>query len=172
LNRTSLYERLEVLTRASGCGGGPLALIYLDLDRFKEINDTFGHGAGDKVLQYVAAQISASVRRTDAVARIGGDEFVIVLPGVGDRGEAARIADIVMAAISQPVDVGGRELLVGASLGISICPTDAGDTDALLKIADESMYRVKMTHRSRRALQDQGRAARSGNPDAEERLTA
>ena len=172
LNRTSLYERLEVLTRASGCGGGPLAVIYLDLDCFKEINDTSGHSVGDKVLQYVATQISASVRRTDAVARIGGDEFVIVLPGVGERGEAARIADIVMGAISRPLDVGGRELLVGASVGISVCPTDATDTDALLKIADESMYRVKMTHRSRRALQDQGGAAQSANPDAEERLTA
>ena len=172
LNRTSLYERLEVLTRAGACGGGPLAVIYLDLDCFKEINDTFGHGAGDKVLQHVAAQIGTSVRRSDAVARIGGDEFVIVLPGVGERGEAARIADIVMAAISQPVEVSGRQLLVGASLGISICPTDGTDTDALLKIADESMYRIKMTHRSRRALQDQGRAAQPANPDAEERLTA
>jgi diguanylate cyclase (GGDEF)-like protein len=172
LNRTSLYERLEVLTRAGACGGGPLAVIYLDLDCFKEINDTFGHSAGDKVLQHVAVQIGASVRRTDAVARIGGDEFVIVLPGVGERSEAARIADMVLAAISQPVEVGGRELRVGASLGISVCPTDATDTDALLKIADESMYRVKMTHRSRRALRDQGRTAQSANPDAEERLTA
>jgi len=172
LNRTSLYERLEVLTRAGACGGGPLAVIYLDLDCFKEINDTFGHGAGDSVLQHVATQLMASVRRTDTVARIGGDEFVIVLPGVGERGEASRIADVVMAAISQPVAVGGRGLLVGASLGISVCPTDGTDTDSLLKIADESMYRVKMTHRSRRALQDQGRAASAAGPDAEERLTA
>jgi diguanylate cyclase (GGDEF)-like protein len=172
LNRTSLYERLEVLTRAGACGGGPLAVIYLDLDCFKEINDTFGHGAGDTVLQHVATQLMASVRRTDTVARIGGDEFVIVLPGVGDRSEASRIAEVVMAAISHPVAVAGRELLVGASLGISVCPTDATDTDSLLKIADESMYRVKMTHRSRRALQDQGRAASAADPDAEERLTA
>jgi diguanylate cyclase (GGDEF)-like protein len=172
LNRVSLYERLEVLTRAGACGGGPLAVIYLDLDCFKEINDTYGHGAGDRVLQHVATQLMASVRRTDSVARIGGDEFVIVLPGVADRGEAGRIADVVVASITQPVDVNGRELLVGASLGISICPTDATDTDSLLKIADESMYRVKMTHRSRRALQEQGRTARSADPDAEERLTA
>jgi diguanylate cyclase (GGDEF)-like protein len=170
LNRTSLYERLEVLTRAGACGGGPLAVIYLDLDCFKEINDTFGHGAGDRVLQHVATQLMASVRRTDTVARIGGDEFVIVLPGVGDRAEASRIADVVIAALSQPVEVSGRELMVGASLGISICPTDGADTDSLLKIADESMYRVKMTHRSRRALQERGRAAAAAV--AEERLTA
>ena len=172
LNRVSLYERLEVLTRAGACGGGPLAVIYLDLDCFKEINDTFGHGAGDKVLQHVSTQLMASVRRTDTVARIGGDEFVIVLPGVGDRSEAARIADVVLASLSQPVEVNGRELLVGASLGISVCPTDGADTDSLLKIADESMYRVKMTHRSRRALQDQGRSAQPADPDSEERLTA
>ncbi len=172
LNRTSLYERLEVLIRAGACGGGPLAVIYLDLDCFKEINDTFGHGAGDSVLQHVATQLMASVRRTDTVARIGGDEFVIVLPGVGDRSEAARIADVVVAAISRPAEVNGRALPVGASLGISICPTDASDTDSLLKIADESMYRVKMTHRSRRALQEQGRVASEADPGTEERLTA
>lgn len=172
LNRTSLYERLEVLTRAGACGGGPLAVIYLDLDCFKEINDTFGHSAGDQVLQHVATQLMASVRRTDSVARIGGDEFVIVLPGVGDRGEASRIAEVVIGALSQPVEIAGRELLVGASVGISVCPTDGTETDALLKIADESMYRVKMTHRSRRALQDQARARAAADPDAEERLTA
>ena len=156
LNRASLYERLGGLMRGgSGVGGvgvgGSLGIIYLDLDSFKEINDTLGHGAGDVVLKHVASQIVSSVRRTDAVARIGGDEFVIVLPGVADRGEVVQIADNVAAAITAPVEVENRLLAVSASLGISMYPLDGADTDTLLKVADESMYKVKLTHRSRRA---------------------
>jgi diguanylate cyclase (GGDEF)-like protein len=155
LNRASLYERLSGLMRgASGVGGtsgGSLGIIYLDLDSFKEINDTLGHGAGDVVLKHVASQIVSSVRRTDAVARIGGDEFVIVLPGVADRGEVVQVADTVAAAITVPVDVENRLLAVSASLGISMYPLDGTDIDTLLKVADESMYKVKLTHRSRRA---------------------
>jgi diguanylate cyclase (GGDEF)-like protein len=147
LNRASLYERLGGLLR----GGGSLGIIYLDLDSFKEINDTLGHGAGDVVLKHVASQIVSSVRRTDAVARIGGDEFVIVLPGAADRGEVAQVADNVATAITTPVVVEDRIVAVSASLGISMYPLDGTDTDTLLKVADESMYKVKLTHRSRRA---------------------
>jgi len=170
LNRASLQERLEALIRASVTGGSPLAVIYLDLDSFKEINDTFGHSTGDQVLQQVSTRIMASVRRTDAVARIGGDEFVIVLPGVGERAEADRIADTVAASISQPIEINGHELFVGASLGISVCPVDGSDTDSLLKVADESMYRIKLTHRSRRALREHGNPAQTSQAD--KRLTA
>jgi diguanylate cyclase (GGDEF)-like protein len=170
LNRASLYERLEALSRASVREGSPLAVIYLDLDSFKEINDTFGHGVGDKVLQHVSAQIQGTVRRADAVARVGGDEFVVVLPGVSDHGEALRLADSLATAIARPFEVNGRELLVGTSLGISICPTDGKDTDALLRVADESMYRVKLTRRSRRTLEVQAASAQPIGPDIEERL--
>jgi two-component system CheB/CheR fusion protein len=154
LNRASLYERLAGLIRGGGGGSGhgnSLAIIYLDLDSFKEINDTLGHGAGDVVLKHVAHQIVSSVRRTDAVARIGGDEFVIVLPGVSDRSEVMQVANTVARAIVEPVEVEERLLSVSASLGISMYPLDGMDTDTLLKVADESMYKVKLTHRSRRA---------------------
>jgi diguanylate cyclase (GGDEF)-like protein len=151
LNRASLYERLGGVIR--GAGGNSLALIYLDLDSFKEINDTLGHGAGDVVLKHVAHRILASVRRTDAVARIGGDEFVIVLPGVKDRSEVVQVANTVAAAIAAPVEVEDQLLAISASLGISMFPVDGRDTDTLLKVADESMYKVKLTHRSRRASQ-------------------
>jgi len=153
LNRASLYERLGGLIRTSNASA--LAVIYLDLDSFKEINDTLGHGAGDAVLRHVAAQIQMSVRRSDVVARIGGDEFVVVLPGVGERSEASRIAETIATAIARPVAAEGKSLAIGASLGISMCPIDGDDPDTLLKVADESMYKVKLTHRSRRAAQAQ-----------------
>ena len=149
LNRASLYERLGVLIRARG--SNPLAVIYADLDSFKAINDSLGHGAGDIVLKHVAAHLVSSVRGADVVARIGGDEFVIALPGVSDRAEAARIVDLLAGAISTPVVIDGQPLVVGASFGISMCPIDGEDADTLLKVADQSMYKVKLTHRSRRA---------------------
>jgi diguanylate cyclase (GGDEF)-like protein len=163
LNRASLYESLEGLMRSTGRPRATLAVIYLDLDRFKEINDSFGHTSGDKVLQHVAAQILRSVRRTDIVARIGGDEFVIVLPGVTERTEALQVADTIATAIAGPVDVDGQLLAIGASLGIGLSPIDGTDPESLLKVADESMYQVKLTHRSRRAL----RAQASEDPAAD-----
>jgi diguanylate cyclase (GGDEF)-like protein len=129
-----------------------MSLIYLDLDGFKQINDTHGHGAGDKVLQHVSAHILESVRRTDVVARLGGDEFVIVLPGVGEPTEARRIAELVATAVARPLTYGGRELRIAASFGISVYPRDGDNTDALLKIADEDMYRAKLKHRKLQAL--------------------
>jgi diguanylate cyclase (GGDEF)-like protein len=151
LNRAALYDRVDSWIRANAAMRNPMALIYLDLDGFKQINDTHGHGAGDDVLQHVSAHILESVRKTDLVARIGGDEFVIVLPSVGELAEAGRIADLVAAAISQPLAYGGRELRIGVSFGISVYPTDGDDTDALLKVADENMYRAKLEHRKLQA---------------------
>ncbi|HXS28335.1 MAG TPA: diguanylate cyclase [Steroidobacteraceae bacterium] len=146
LNRASLYERLGSLARE----GTPssFALVYLDLDSFKEINDTFGHAAGDTVLQHVAQQIASAVRKTDVVARIGGDEFVAVLPGVSEYREAERLAQAVAAAIAAPIELDGGRSSVGVSLGISRYPIDGEDADALLKVADESMYAMKLSHRS------------------------
>jgi diguanylate cyclase (GGDEF)-like protein len=148
LNRAALYDHVDSLIRANASKPVPMAVVYLDLDGFKQINDTHGHGAGDKVLQHVSAHILESVRKTDMVARLGGDEFVIVLPGVGDPAEARRIADLVTAAIVQPLAYAGRELRIGVSFGISVYPADGDNTDALLKIADEDMYRAKLRHRT------------------------
>jgi diguanylate cyclase (GGDEF)-like protein len=149
LNRASLYERIGSLIRSRASNS--LALIYADLDSFKAINDSLGHGAGDMVLKHVASQLLATVRGSDVVARIGGDEFVIALPGVSDRGEATRIVDLIAAAIAKPIEVYGQPIIMGASFGLSMCPIDGDDADTLLKVADESMYKVKLTHRSRRA---------------------
>jgi diguanylate cyclase (GGDEF)-like protein len=147
LNRAALYDRVDSWIRGNSAVRSPMAVVYLDLDGFKRINDTHGHDAGDKVLQHVSAHILESVRRTDVVARLGGDEFVIVLPGVGEHAEARRIADLVATAIARPLAYGGRELRIGASFGISVYPADGDNTDTLLKIADEDMYRAKLEHR-------------------------
>jgi diguanylate cyclase (GGDEF)-like protein len=158
LNRGALYDRADSWIQTNPAGS-PMALIYLDLDGFKQINDTHGHGAGDKVLQHVSAHILECVRGTDAVARLGGDEFVIILPGVGERAEARRIADLVAAAIARPLAYGGRELRIGASFGISIYPADGDNTDALLKIADDDMYRAKLQRRELQAAANQPKDA-------------
>jgi diguanylate cyclase (GGDEF)-like protein len=155
LNRAALYDRVDSWIRSNGVRS-PMAVVYLDLDGFKVINDTHGHGAGDKVLQHVSAHILESVRRTDIVARLGGDEFVIVLPGVGELAEARQVAELVAAAIAQPLAYDGGELRIGASLGISLYPADGDNTDALLKIADKNMYRAKLEHRKLQASADGG----------------
>jgi diguanylate cyclase (GGDEF)-like protein len=159
LNRAALYERVDSWIHGNSAVRSPMAVVYLDLDGFKQINDTHGHGAGDKVLQHVAASILESVRRTDVVARLGGDEFVIVLPGVDGRTEARRIADLVAIAIARPLAYGDSELRIGASVGISVYPADGDNTDALLKIADEDMYRAKLEHRKLHASADHESAA-------------
>jgi diguanylate cyclase (GGDEF)-like protein len=151
LNRAALYDRVDSWIRANAVKPIPMALVYLDLDGFKQINDTHGHGAGDQVLQHVSAHILESVRKTDVVARLGGDEFVIVLPGVGAATEARRIADLVTAAIERPLAYADRELRIGVSYGISVYPADGDNTDALLKIADEDMYRAKLKRRKSQA---------------------
>jgi diguanylate cyclase (GGDEF)-like protein len=148
LNRAALYDRVDSLIAANAATPVPIALLFLDLDGFKQINDTHGHGAGDKILQHVSAHILESVRKSDMVARLGGDEFVIVLPGIGDLTEARRIADLVTAAVERPLVHAGQELRIGVSFGISVYPADADNTDALLKLADEDMYRAKQKHRN------------------------
>lgn len=148
LNRASLYERVDALLLRAEPGLASTAVIYIDLDHFKPINDKHGHGAGDKVLQDVARRIQENIRRTDFAARIGGDEFVVVLPGVSDAREASRIASLLVSAIEDPIPFNGRDLRVGASFGVSVHPEDGPNTDALLTKADEAMYRLKMRRRS------------------------
>jgi diguanylate cyclase (GGDEF)-like protein len=142
-NRLLLLDRLEQALARSRRENKVLALLFLDLDNFKTINDTHGHAVGDALLRSVASRLSSCVRKSDTVARIGGDEFMLVLPEVSHVDDVNRFAAKVLDAFKKPCIVGGREEYVSASIGISLLPTDGDTVDALLRAADAAMYRAK-----------------------------
>jgi diguanylate cyclase (GGDEF)-like protein len=117
--------------------------MLLDLDRFKTVNDTYGHEAGDLLLKQVAQRLRASVRESDLVARLGGDEFVVVMDGLCDPGVIGSFADRILGVVRQPLRLGGAEVVTSASIGVSVYPTDVDDIDELLASADAAMYRAK-----------------------------
>jgi diguanylate cyclase (GGDEF)-like protein len=125
-----------------------VAVMFLDLDRFKAINDTHGHLAGDTVLKEVAARLVRCVRGVDTVSRLGGDEFVVILADIGGADQAAHVAGSVMNAVSQPMWIGDHEVSLSVSIGISIFPCDGEDVDTLLRHADIAMYHAKQDGRN------------------------
>ncbi len=120
-----------------------LALLFIDLDRFKEVNDTLGHHVGDELLIQAARLISTVLRASDTVSRIGGDEFVIILPNVADASAAGVVAQKILTLLSRPFDLGGRLVHVSASIGIAVYPQDGLDSGSLLSYADQAMYAAK-----------------------------
>jgi len=142
-NRHRLQRELQqAMTHAAQTGGG-LALLYLDLDGFKAANDRSGHHAGDNVLREVAQRLQQGLRQTDLVARVGGDEFVVVLPGCADSDAARLIADHLRARLHPPYVLPGGAIHMDASVGIACFPDDGTDPDALLAHADRAMYEAK-----------------------------
>jgi len=142
-NRALLYDRLATEIERAGRGGGLLGLLYIDLDGFKQINDTYGHDAGDTVLREAAARMTHCVRRGDTVARIGGDEFVVLLPLIGRREHAEQIAEKITAALREPIYSNLQRLSVSSCAGIAIWPLDGDRPDPLLRFADAQMYGQK-----------------------------
>jgi diguanylate cyclase (GGDEF)-like protein/PAS domain S-box-containing protein len=141
-NRVLLNERLEqALGRFQG--EQMLAVHHLDLDQFKAVNDTFGHPAGDKLLKIVAERLRGLVRETDTIARMGGDEFVIVQAPIADPAEATSLAQQIIEWMSEPYDIDGHQAVVGASIGIAVSPGDGQTPDKLLRNADLALYRAK-----------------------------
>ncbi|HEU0201277.1 MAG TPA: EAL domain-containing protein [Burkholderiaceae bacterium] len=125
-----------------------LALMFIDLDRFKSINDCLGHGVGDILLQHVARRLAGSVRSSDFLGRLGGDEFGLILPAIKGPQEAAAVAEKLLASLAAPITVDGRELTVGASIGIAVFPGAGLGADELLRAADTAMYRAKESGRN------------------------
>lgn len=142
-NRLLLNDRLNQAIGMAARHHKKLAILFLDLDRFKSVNDSFGHSAGDAVLQSIAGRLIENLRHTDTVSRQGGDEFVILLPEIESANQALLVAEKVLAALATPHVVGGHELHVTASIGISIYPDHGEDADGLVHRADVAMYEAK-----------------------------
>ncbi|HEY2944438.1 MAG TPA: EAL domain-containing protein [Vicinamibacteria bacterium] len=146
-NRRLFQDRLSVAVAQAHRNAQRLAVLFLDLDRFKSVNDSLGHAAGDRLIQEVAERLRTCLREGDTVARLGGDEFTLLLPGVAQVVDAARVAEKVLDALRVPFLIDDRELLATASIGISLYPEDGRDADTLVKNADNAMYRAKQQGR-------------------------
>ena len=142
-NRTLLIDRLNHALDFAKRERKPLGLLLLDLDRFKEVNDTLGHAVGDRLLRDVAQRLEEPIRRTDTIARLGGDEFAVLLPAVTDLERAFRVSQRIVDALQQPFWVESLSLEVGVSIGVSLYPDHADDESKLLQCADVAMYMAK-----------------------------
>lgn len=146
-NRILLLDRLHQTLATWRRQGSRCAVMFLDLDKFKAINDTHGHQAGDIVLREVALHVRACVRQVDTISRLGGDEFVVLLADIKGADQAACVAVAVTQAVALPIDIGGQEVTLSASIGIALCPDDGAEVDTLLHHADVAMYHAKQNGR-------------------------
>ncbi|UCV30130.1 putative bifunctional diguanylate cyclase/phosphodiesterase [Ferribacterium limneticum] len=146
-NRRCFIERLEESLRETARHGERLAVLFIDLDQFKQVNDSLGHGVGDELLVSVAARLSEHVRLIDMLARLGGDEFICLMEAVRDEDEVELLAREILGAFEYPFKLGDHELYLTASVGISLCPADAHSVLDLMRNADTAMYRAKMLGR-------------------------
>jgi diguanylate cyclase (GGDEF)-like protein len=156
-NRNLLYERLQQSIECATSNGQIVALLFLDLDGFKQINDSLGHGIGDLLLQAVANRLTGCLRTSDTVARLGGDEFVVLLPAIADMGDVAKVAEKISKTLSQAFAISGQTLFVTASIGISLFPNHANGLETLIQKADEAMYEAKNTGKNRFVFSSEAR---------------
>lgn len=155
-NRTSFFDRVDLaLERARGRDKAPFAVLFLDLDRFKLINDGYGHQAGDRLLVEIAHRLRRAVRPGDTVARLGGDEFTVLIPDIQGHDEAVSVARRIHDALSKPFQVGGQEIFTTASTGIAISSSRYDNPDEILRDADIAMYQAKAEGRARHSMYDE-----------------
>jgi diguanylate cyclase (GGDEF)-like protein len=160
-NRVRFHDLLERAIVRAAAQGNRLAVLFIDLDRFKEVNDTLGHAAGDELLRAVARRLREAVRDTDVVARMSGDEFTVLLDGIGDRDKALDVAEKVRRRLAEPAELSSQTLNPVATIGVSLFPEDGEDADTLLMRADTAMYHAKEAGRNcaHAFAADQGEAA-------------
>jgi diguanylate cyclase (GGDEF)-like protein/PAS domain S-box-containing protein len=147
-NRLLFKDRLTVALAHARRQRRPLAVMFLDLDHFKLVNDTLGHSTGDQLLKVVAQRLQESLREEDTIARMGGDEFTVLLSRLHGTEDAPMVAAKLLETIAQPISIDGQELFITTSIGIAICPHDGENAEILLKNADNAMYRAKETGRN------------------------
>jgi diguanylate cyclase (GGDEF)-like protein/PAS domain S-box-containing protein len=162
-NRLLFRDRLNLAVAQAKRQGEMLAVMFIDLDRFKTINDDLGHAAGDQLLQAVSARLGKCLRQGDTVARLGGDEFTLLLPNISQRDDAENAARKVLAVLSQPFRIGQQEHNTGASVGIAVYPDDGDTVDALIQNADIAMYDVKAQGRNSYAFFSEARHSTYSN---------
>ena len=147
-NRGLFYDRLRQALALAQRENDQLALLFIDLDHFKPVNDTLGHAVGDSLLQAVAKRMSANVRESDTVARLGGDEFVVLLPIIKSADDCFAVGDKILRALNEPFDIEKHTVHISASIGVAIYPHDGNDENELAQHADKAMYRVKRQGRN------------------------
>jgi diguanylate cyclase (GGDEF)-like protein len=168
-NRSLFQDRLDQAVASARRNRLKLGVLYLDLDRFKTVNDTFGHLAGDALLRLAAQRIATCLRKSDTGARLGGDEFAILLTNLGDEIDAQRVAEKLLAVLREPIPLKGRDHLITASIGIATFPRDAASADELVKRADAAMYSAKAHGRARYAIHTETQTKEDGDRIAREK---
>lgn len=148
-NRRACEEQIESYLKLAEINNNPLAVLFMDLDHFKEVNDTYGHKIGDLLLTEIGTRLKACVRKDDIVARISGDEFIVVLKGITDNNKIKEISNNIIKSVNQDIILENNKCNVGISIGISLYPTDANSATKLIKMADEAMYSSKSSGRNR-----------------------
>ncbi len=171
-NRMLLDDRMAKAADSAGRGRTSFGLMFIDLDRFKPVNDSFGHAVGDELLKAVAKRLVGCVRKADTVARTGGDEFVVVLSEIDDPKDAAMVAGKILDELSRPFFLDRHEVCISGSIGISVYPTDARDVVLLKANADQAMFYAKRNGRSNFRFFAPGMRAQTPVPDHEPRLNA
>lgn len=151
-NRALFRDRLQQAIAQSQRTRTTVAVMMLDLDRFKSVNDSLGHAAGDRLLQTVALRLRTCLRTSDTIARLGGDEFIIILEDIFNAQDAVLAAQRILSSLTDPISIGGCEVYTSASIGIALYPADAGDVDSLMKHAEVAMYRAKHEGRNNYAF--------------------